>query len=102
MPDILLDASATTGFNRGNALYLANACDLAYSDDPAAAARQLLGLNAAAFRHDASDTQGFVGRGDGFAVLAFRGSERVNEHPKDWLTDFQFQRVSRNPPYAGL
>ena len=90
----------TTGFSRDVALYMANVCDLAYSDKPAEAARAMLGLEAEAFRHDASDTQGFVGRADKFAVLAFRGSEKFNEHPKDWLVDFQFGQA-RDPVFTG-
>ena len=47
-----------------------------------------LGLKAVPFAHAPSSTQGFAGRGDGFAVLAFRGSERPRQSPRDWLTDF--------------
>jgi triacylglycerol lipase len=90
----------TAGFSREVALYLANACDLAYSDDPKEAAHEMLGLEAEVFRHPASDTQGFVGRAERFAVLAFRGSEQVLQHPKDWLVDFQFQQT-RNPHFTG-
>jgi hypothetical protein len=99
MPQFTFDPSAV-GFSQAAALYLANASDLAYSDDPAAAAKQFLGLEARTFRHTDSDTQGFVGRAPDFAVLAFRGSEKINEHPKDWLVDFQLLQT-RDPSYAG-
>jgi triacylglycerol lipase len=85
---------STSAFSRGNALYLANAADIAYQSDPGGAACELLGLHAAeSFNHAATDTQGFVGRTDTFAVLAFRGSEAPNQHPKDWLADFQANQV---------
>ena len=90
----------TTGFSREVALYLANACDLAYSDDPVQAARTLLGLEAEVFHHDASDTHGFVGRAETFTVLAFRGSEKIYEHPKNWLASFQF-RQTRDANFTG-
>ena len=90
----------TTGFSREVALYMANACDLAYSDDPVQAARTLLGLEAEVFRHDASDTQGFVGCAATFTVLAFRGSEKINEHPRDWVVDFQFRQM-RDANFTG-
>jgi hypothetical protein len=90
----------TTGFSREVAVYMANVCDLAYNDDPVEAARAMLGLDAEVFRHAASDTQGFIGRAPTFAVLAFRGSEKINEHPKDWLVDFQF-RQTRDAHFSG-
>jgi hypothetical protein len=99
MPRLTLPP-AGTGFSREAAVYLANACDLAYSDAPGDAAAAVLGLDAVTFRHDPSDTQGFVGRGDGFAVLAFRGSERIDQHPKDWLTNFDAVQV-RQDPFTG-
>src|SRR5262245_29375792 len=99
MAQLTIDPT-TTGFSREVALYLANACDLAYSEDPVQAARALLGLDAEVFRHDASDAQGFVGRAATFTVLAFRGSETINEHPRDWLVDLQF-RQTRDAHFTG-
>jgi hypothetical protein len=90
----------TAGFSREVALYMANVCDLAYNDQPVHAARDLLGLDAEVFHHTASDTQGFIGRTNKFAVLAFRGSEQFNEHPKDWLVDFQFEQT-RDAHFTG-
>lgn len=94
MPALAIDPAAPA-FSRRNAHYLANAAGLAYSDEPAEAARELLGLEAETFRHPGSDTQGFAGRCAEFAVLAFRGSERIDQHPKDWLTNFQFAQAQR-------
>jgi hypothetical protein len=88
------------GFSREVALYLANACDLAYMDDPTEAARALLGLEALGFDHRESDTQGFVGRAEGFVILAFRGSEPINEHLRDWIVNFQFEQT-RDPLFTG-
>ncbi|HEX4612898.1 MAG TPA: hypothetical protein VH092_32195 [Urbifossiella sp.] len=82
-------AFADTSFSPEAGLYLDNARDLAFSDTPAEAAREVLGVDSVTFPHPASETQGFVGRGNGFAVLAFRGCEQLNLHPKDWLTNFQ-------------
>jgi len=91
---------ADGNFSREAALYFANACDLAYQDDPGEAAREFLGLDAVAFAHAESSTQGFAGRGDGFAVLAFRGSERPRENPRDWLTNFE-KIQSQEDPFTG-
>ena len=96
MPRLTIDLKQQ-GFSRESALYFANVCDLAYSDDPRAAAREVLGLDATVFNHLKSDTQGFVGRGDGFSVLAFRGSEKLNQHPKDWINDIRALQVSEDP-----
>ena len=79
----------TNTFSKSNALFLANCADIAYQPFPALAAR-LLGLDAVAFSH--GDTQGFVGRGENFLVVAFRGSEALNASPNDWLTDFSIQQ----------
>lgn len=100
MPKLMIDPSAAE-FSRRNALYLAHACALSYRDEPADAARELLGLEAVCFRHDPSDTQGFAGRGEDFAVLAFRGSGQINEHPQDWFTNLRFAQV-RQDPIVGL
>jgi hypothetical protein len=70
---------------------------VAYSDDPAPAARDLLQLDAVPFRGNATDTQGLAGRGDGFAVLASRGSERIDQHPADWVTDADAIQVTQDP-----
>ena len=97
----MFDPAATT-FTTGNAVFLANASDVAYLDDSAAAARAMLGLRAArAFDHAASDTQGFAGVADRFALLAFRGSEQIRLGKfQDWLTDVNAGQSAR-PPYAG-
>ena len=100
MAQFTIDPS-TEGFSRGLALYLANACDLAYSDEPEEAAQALLGLDVKLFHYPASDTHGFVGRGDNFAVLAFRGSQSLNQHPKNWLANFEYLQ-SRDPLYPGF
>jgi hypothetical protein len=89
MPTVTIDPSVSD-FSRQTALYLGNASDLAYSDDPVEAARELLGLEVVPFRHPQSATNGFAGRASAFAVLAFRGSESITEHPKDWLVDIDF------------
>jgi len=89
-----------SGFSRETALYLANACDLAYSNDPAKAARDLLGLEAEPFNHKPSDTHGFVGRAPGFAVLAFRGSEEIRERPTNWVVNLRYLQ-SQQVPYTG-
>ena len=60
---------------RGNALFLAKACDLAYSD-PAEACprfRSELGLEAKLISVD--NTQVYVGVNDQAVVVAFRGSQ---------------------------
>src|SRR5689334_632146 len=74
-----------SSFNRGNALYLAHASDIAYHRAPAAAARERLGLKAVAFRNKITRTRGFLGVCDTHAVLAFRGTDPVTL--PNWLTD---------------
>jgi len=95
MPRFTFDI-ASGDFSHNAALFFANACDLAYSDDPGAAASEILGLDATTFRAP-GDTQGFAGRGENFAVLAFRGSERPDQHPQDWLTDFDALQTVQDP-----
>jgi hypothetical protein len=93
-----LTLNATSGdFVLKNALYLANASDLAYSDDPGAVARDLLDLDAQTFRHAPSDTQGFVGRNSEFLLIAFRGSESIRTNPQDWITDMRMDQVTAAP-----
>jgi hypothetical protein len=74
-----------SSFNRGNALYLAHASDVAYHRAPAAAARERLGLEAIAFRDKITRTRGFLGVCDTHAVLTFRGTDPVTL--PNWLTD---------------
>jgi pimeloyl-ACP methyl ester carboxylesterase len=81
-------------FNRGNALYLAHASDVAYHRAPAAAARERLGLETVAFRHKVTRTRGFLGICDTHAVLAFRGSDPVTL--PNWLTDVVTRLVERD------
>lgn len=81
-------------FNRGNALYLAHASDIAYDRAPAAAARDRLGLEAMPFRNRVTRTRGFVGVCDTHAVLAFRGTEPVTL--PNWLTDVVVRLVERH------
>ena len=95
MPRFTFDI-ASGDFSHDAALFFANACDLAYSDDPGGAASEILGLDATTFRAP-GDTQGFAGRGENFAVLAFRGSERPDQHPQDWLTDFDALQTAQDP-----
>jgi hypothetical protein len=74
-----------SSFNRGNALYLAHASDVAYHRAPAAGARERLGLRAVGFLNKVTRTRGFLGVCDTHAVLAFRGSDPVTL--PNWLTD---------------
>ena len=81
-------------FNRGNAVYLAHASDVAYDRSPAAAARDRLGLAAVAFHNKVTRTRGFVGVCDTHAVLAFRGSDPLTL--PTWLTDAVVRLVERD------
>src|SRR4051812_16990706 len=101
MPTLTLDPT-TKDFSARNALFLANASDIAYLESVSDAARELLGFSkAVTFNHRPSDTQGFVGVLNGSAVLAFRGSEKVRlGKVQDWLTDITVDQIERKP-YAG-
>ena len=70
-----------------NALFLAEACALAYLDEPAGAQgfRDLLGLEARLYSAD--NTQVYVAQSDKVLVVAFRGSQSPNtlDGLKDWL-----------------
>src|SRR3954453_8832134 len=77
----------TTPGDPRNALFLAQACGLAYCDEPAAAAgfREQLGLGAKLISVD--NTQVYVAQNDKAIVVAFRGSQAPNtlDGLKDWL-----------------
>jgi hypothetical protein len=70
-----------------NALFLAQACALAYLDEPAAQPRfaDQLGLKATLISVD--NTQAYVAENDGAVVVAFRGSQAPTtlDGLKDWL-----------------
>jgi hypothetical protein len=71
----------------GNALFLAQACDLAYCDEPAGPTgfRERLGLEARLISAD--NTQVYVAQNDAAIVVAFRGSQAPTtlDGLKDWL-----------------
>ena len=71
-----------SNFSTTTARTLAAACKLAYETDPAILTSTLeqWGL-AQELSIDADDTQGFVAANDDVAILAFRGTESV----QDWL-----------------
>ena len=77
----------TTPGNPHNALFLAQACSLAYLDEPEAAAgfREQLGLEAELISVD--NTQVYVAKNDKAIVVAFRGSQAPTtlDGLKDWL-----------------
>ena len=85
-------------FNRGNALYLAHASDVAYHRRPGPAALDRLGLETLAFHHKVTRTRGYLGLCDTHAVLAFRGSDPVTA--ASWVTDVVVRLVER-PDYQG-
>jgi triacylglycerol lipase len=70
-----------------SALYLAQACDLAYLDEPAGAARfrSELGLEVGLIQSD--NTEVYLGQNDQAIVVAFRGSQAPTtlDGLKDWL-----------------
>ena len=77
----------TTPGDPHNALFLAQACNLAYYDEPAAAVafREQLGLEAQLISVD--NTQVYVAQNDRAIVVAFRGSQAPTtlDGLKDWL-----------------
>jgi triacylglycerol lipase len=77
----------TTPGNPHNALYLAQACNLAYYDEPEASVgfREQLGLEAKLISVD--NTQVYVATNDRTIVVAFRGSQAPTtlDGLKDWL-----------------
>jgi hypothetical protein len=77
----------TTPGRPHNALYLAQACSLAYCDEPEAAVgfREQLGLEARLISVD--NTQVYVATNDKAIVVAFRGSQAPTtlDGLKDWL-----------------
>ena len=77
----------TTPGDPHNALFLAQACGLAYFDEPAAAVafREQLGLEAQLISVD--NTQVYVAQNDRAIVVAFRGSQAPTtlDGLKDWL-----------------
>jgi hypothetical protein len=90
------DAGAA-GFSRGNALFLAQASDVAYHRFPKGAAMEGLGLRATRFKNRLTRTRGFVGIGEGeggkFAVLAFRGTDPLTL--PNWITDAAIALATR-------
>ncbi len=86
------DPQATLSYSRGNALWLMETCRLIYREDEPSRRnffQQRAGLTETKFFNTGA-TQGGLLRGNGFAVLAFRGT--LGEH--DWLADFDFPPVS--------
>lgn len=81
------DSSATRSYSRGNALWLMETCRLVYREDEPSRKGffQQNGLQEVRFFND-GDTQGALVRGDGFAVLAFRGTLG----DRDFLADLDF------------
>ena len=77
----------TTRWVPGNALALANAAQLAYSDrQPVASKLQEWGFDPAKFEFlDRSDTQGFVAGAEEMVVVSFRGTQ--SNTIWDWMTD---------------
>lgn len=79
------DPSATAAYSRGNALRLMETCRLTYREDEAS--RKQFFEQRADLREtryfNTGETQGVMVRGDGFAVLAFRGTLGY----RDWLSD---------------
>ena len=77
----------TTRWVPGNALALANAAQLAYSDASAVAAKLAeWGFDPAKFEFlDRSDTQGFVAGAEELVVVSFRGTQ--SNDIWDWMTD---------------
>src|SRR5437773_1807667 len=71
----------------GNALALANAAQLAYSDASAVAAKLAeWGFDPAKFEFlDRNDTQGFVAGAEEMVVVSFRGTQ--SNDIWDWMTD---------------
>lgn len=70
-----------------NALFLAQACNLAYYDEPGGPARFQDELGLAAHLISADNTQVYVGENDQALVVAFRGSQAPTtlDGLKDWL-----------------
>jgi triacylglycerol lipase len=82
----MFDPQANT-FNAENALLLAKMCSAAYMDD-AGAKQEVTSLGLTDFQwidltERFKDLYGIAASGDGFAVLAFRGTQNL----KDWMTD---------------
>jgi len=89
----------TTRWTPTNALALANAAQLAYSDAPAAAAKlQAWGFDPARFEFlNRKDTQGFVTGNDKMILVSFRGTQ--SNDIWDWMTDCD---VVLHPFLAGM
>jgi triacylglycerol lipase len=86
------DPQASRSYARGNALWLMETCRLIYREDEPSRKNffeQRAGLHETKF-FNTGDTQGGLVRGNGFAVLAFRGT--LGE--RDWLADFDFPPVN--------
>jgi triacylglycerol lipase len=88
----------TTSFSADNALLLAKLCNIAYDDQtPAEQEAGQLGLTNFQWIHligAFGDCYGFAASGDGFAVLAFRGTKDA----KSWMDDLEATPV----PYPWL
>lgn len=84
--------SHNTGYSAANAWWLANACQLAYCQECDVGAT-LAGAGLELIRCFAGPcTQGFLARGDDFAMLVFRGTE-IRQMP-DILADANFPLAS--------
>lgn len=89
------DDFATQGFSIKTAYYLANACAAAYLDALGDSAVELaLGQDAATFQF--ADFHGFVAALDQAVLVAFRGTDNL----ENWMTDGRIIPVS-NPVYPG-
>ena len=85
------DPQAKLNYSRGNALWLMETCRLIYREDEPSRKKffkQRAGLTETKF-FNTKDTQGGLVRGDGFAVLVFRGTLGK----RDWLADFDSSPV---------
>ena len=98
MPAVIGFDPTRRSFDRGNALYLAHAADVAYKRLPKKSAMERLGLDAIPFRSKLTRTRGFLGLCDTHAVLSFRGSDPLTL--PNWMTDAIVQLVERDE-YTG-
>jgi len=82
--------TAASSLGRRNAWWLADAALLAYWDEAHARPRFAdAGLEATEFRHEGVD--GYVAKGDGFAIVSFRGTEP--DQSSDLFDDARFALV---------
>jgi len=89
----------TTRWEPSNALALAQAANLAYSDEEAVRVRlQAWGFDLTQFQplnNPTTDTQGFVVGNDQMILVSFRGTQPDDVH--DWLTDLEALLYPFNP-----